>query len=132
MTAHEGGHQALVYLEFVACPSQGAAGPAHQRTGDAAAAARLDEGDVDLAVAGIPARLPNGLVGRPVAVTERVLGTSRTGRTWTWTSRSSSPHGRLVCEAADRCADRWSLVTGHCTVALDGVAGILTRLARPT
>lgn len=44
------------------------------RTGDAAAAlARLDEGEVDAAVAGIPKRLPQTLVSRPVAVTDLVL-----------------------------------------------------------
>ncbi|GAA3142436.1 LysR family positive regulator for ilvC [Kribbella aluminosa] len=44
------------------------------RTGDAAAAlARLDEGEVDAAVAGIPKRLPQTLVTRTVAVTDLVL-----------------------------------------------------------
>lgn len=44
------------------------------RTGDAAAAlARLDEGEVDAAVAGIPKRLPQTLVSRSVAVTDLVL-----------------------------------------------------------
>ena len=44
------------------------------RTGDAAAAlARLDEGEVDAAVAGIPKRLPQSLVARTVAVTDLVL-----------------------------------------------------------
>lgn len=48
------------------------------RTGDAAAAlARLDEGEVDAAVAGIPRRLPQTLVTRPVAVTDLVLVTAR-------------------------------------------------------
>ncbi|TDE57698.1 transcriptional regulator, partial [Nonomuraea mesophila] len=46
------------------------------RTGDAAAAlARLDEGEVDAAVAAIPARLPASLVSRTVAVTELVFVT---------------------------------------------------------
>ncbi len=48
------------------------------RTGDAAAAlARLDEGEVDAAVAGIPQRLPHTLVSRPVAVTDLVLVKAR-------------------------------------------------------
>ncbi|MFD7158280.1 LysR substrate-binding domain-containing protein [Kribbella sp. NPDC059898] len=48
------------------------------RTGDAAAAlARLDEGEVDAAVAGIPHRLPQTLVTRTVAVTDLVLVKSR-------------------------------------------------------
>ncbi|MFF0264992.1 HTH-type transcriptional activator IlvY [Kribbella sp. NPDC004536] len=44
------------------------------RTGDAAAAlARLDEGEADAAVAGIPKRLPQTLVARTVARTDLVL-----------------------------------------------------------
>ncbi|MGW1341990.1 HTH-type transcriptional activator IlvY [Kribbella sp. NPDC002412] len=47
------------------------------RTGDAAAAlARLDEGEVDAAVAGIPKRLPQTMVTRTVAVTDLVLVTT--------------------------------------------------------
>ncbi|MEV5964857.1 HTH-type transcriptional activator IlvY [Kribbella sp. NPDC051952] len=50
------------------------------RTGDAAAAlARLDEGEVDAAVAGIPRRLPQSLVTRPLAVTDLVLVTASGG-----------------------------------------------------
>ena len=48
------------------------------RTGDAAAAlARLDEGEVDAAVAGIPRRLPQTLVSRTVAITDLVLVKAR-------------------------------------------------------
>nr|WP_272954908.1 HTH-type transcriptional activator IlvY [Kribbella shirazensis] len=48
------------------------------RTGDAAAAlARLDEGEVDAAVAGIPKRLPQSMVTRTVAVTDLVLVRAR-------------------------------------------------------
>ncbi|MEI5520157.1 HTH-type transcriptional activator IlvY [Streptomyces brasiliscabiei] len=48
------------------------------RTGDAAAAlARLDEGEVDVAVAGLPARLPEPLVSRTVATTDLVFVTAR-------------------------------------------------------
>jgi LysR family positive regulator for ilvC len=50
------------------------------RTGDAAAAlARLDEGEVDAALAGIPRRLPQSMVTRTVAVTDIVLVRARTG-----------------------------------------------------
>ncbi|MFF0340229.1 HTH-type transcriptional activator IlvY [Kribbella sp. NPDC004875] len=50
------------------------------RTGDAAAAlARLDEGEVDAAVAGIPRRLPQSMVTRTVAVTDLVLVRARSG-----------------------------------------------------
>lgn len=49
------------------------------RTGDAATAlARLDEGEVDAAVAGIPRRLHQSLVTRPLAVTDLVFVTART------------------------------------------------------
>jgi LysR family positive regulator for ilvC len=52
------------------------------RTGDAAAAlARLDEGEVDAAVAGIPKRLPQTLVTQTVAVTDLVLVQTRDNRT---------------------------------------------------
>jgi LysR family positive regulator for ilvC len=48
------------------------------RTGDAATAlARLDEGEVDAAVAGIPKRLPQTMVTRTVAVTDLVLVAAR-------------------------------------------------------
>jgi LysR family positive regulator for ilvC len=48
------------------------------RTGDAAAAlARLDEGEVDAAVAGVPKRLPQTLVAQTVAVTDLMLVKSR-------------------------------------------------------
>jgi len=44
------------------------------RTGDAAMAlARLDEGEVDAAVAGIPQRLPGTLVSRTIATTDLIL-----------------------------------------------------------
>ncbi|MFB6721886.1 LysR substrate-binding domain-containing protein [Kribbella sp. NPDC056345] len=44
------------------------------RTGDAAMAlARLDEGEVDAAVAGIPPRLPGTLVSRTIATTDLIL-----------------------------------------------------------
>jgi LysR family positive regulator for ilvC len=50
------------------------------RTGDAATAlARLDEGEVDAAVAGIPQRLPQTMVTRSVAVTDLVLVAARDG-----------------------------------------------------
>ncbi|RII08046.1 Hydrogen peroxide-inducible genes activator [Streptomyces sp. YIM 130001] len=49
------------------------------RTGDAASAlARLDEGDVDAAVAALPARLPASLVSRTVAGTPLVFVRART------------------------------------------------------
>ncbi|WP_238156650.1 HTH-type transcriptional activator IlvY [Kribbella sp. VKM Ac-2571] len=63
------------------------------RTGDAAAAlARLDEGEVDAAVAGIPKRLPQTLVSRPVAVTDLVLVKARKSPS---ERRSGAPSGGL-------------------------------------
>lgn len=48
------------------------------RTGDAAAAlARLDEDEVDVAIAGIPLRLPEPLASRTVATTDLVFVTVR-------------------------------------------------------
>jgi LysR family transcriptional regulator, positive regulator for ilvC len=67
------------------------------RTGDAGAAlARLDEGEVDVAVAGLPERLPQSLVGRTLAVTDLVLvGGSSAGP-------FVVPNRGLVREAAER------------------------------
>jgi LysR family positive regulator for ilvC len=67
------------------------------RTGDAAAAlARLDEGEVDAAVAGLPARLPESLVAIEVATTPLVfVGSSMAGP-------FVLPRRGLVREAADR------------------------------
>jgi LysR family transcriptional regulator, positive regulator for ilvC len=67
------------------------------RTGDAAAAlARLDEGEVDAAVAGLPARLPESLVAAPVATTPLVfVGKNMEGP-------FVLPRRGLVRDAADR------------------------------
>jgi len=75
------------------------------RTGDAAAAlARLDEGEVDAAVAGIPKRLPQSLVSRTVAVTELVLVKAR----------DSEPEGFVVPARGlvREAAYRWFRKTG--------------------
>ncbi|MFG3296176.1 HTH-type transcriptional activator IlvY [Streptomyces sp. NPDC048179] len=73
------------------------------RTGDAAAAlARLDEGEADVAVAGIPARLPEPLVGRTVAVTDLVLVTARDRPDPGPDGPFLLPQRGLVREAADR------------------------------
>jgi len=76
------------------------------RTGDAAAAlARLDEGEVDAAVAGIPKRLPQSMVTRTVAVTDLVLVTARGRR----------PDGTYVMPARGLVRDaafRWFRKTG--------------------
>ncbi|MER7248365.1 HTH-type transcriptional activator IlvY [Kribbella sp. NPDC000426] len=76
------------------------------RTGDAAAAlARLDEGEVDAAVAGIPKRLPQTLVSRPVAVTDLVLVHARDSR----------PDGAYVVPARGlvrEAAFRWFRTSG--------------------
>ncbi|WP_406444071.1 HTH-type transcriptional activator IlvY [Streptomyces sp. NBC_00631] len=73
------------------------------RTGDAAAAlARLDEGEADVAVAGIPGRLPEPLVGRAVTVTDLVLVTARDRQDPGLDGPFVLPQRGLVREAADR------------------------------
>lgn len=73
------------------------------RTGDAAAAlARLDEGEVDVAVAGIPARLPDPLVGRTVASTDLVFVTARDRPDRELRGPFVLPRRGLVRDAADR------------------------------
>jgi LysR family positive regulator for ilvC len=76
------------------------------RTGDAAAAlARLDEGEVDAAVAGIPKRLPQTMVSRTVAVTDLVFVTAP----------GSEPDGPFVVPARGlvrEAAFRWFRKTG--------------------
>jgi LysR family positive regulator for ilvC len=62
------------------------------RTGDAAAAlARLDEGEVDAAVAGIPKRLPQSMVTRTVAVTDLLLVRTTTSP-YAAPGRGHAPH----------------------------------------
>jgi LysR family transcriptional regulator, positive regulator for ilvC len=76
------------------------------RTGDAAAAlARLDEGEVDAAVAGIPRRLPQTLVSRPVAVTDLVLVKGRE-------SSSDGPYVVPARGLVREAAFRWFRKTG--------------------
>jgi LysR family positive regulator for ilvC len=71
------------------------------RTGDAAAAlARLAEGEVDAAVAGIPKRLPQTMVTRTVAVTDLVLVRAR--ESTADTGPYVVPAGGLVRAAAFR------------------------------
>lgn len=73
------------------------------RTGDAGAAlARVDEGDVDAALAGLPERLPRGLVARTVAVTDLVLVTPRSAHSPGAGGPFVVPRRGLVREAADR------------------------------
>ncbi|MFE4665014.1 HTH-type transcriptional activator IlvY [Streptomyces sp. NPDC056716] len=73
------------------------------RTGDAAAAlARLDEGDVDVAVAGVPARLPEALLSRTVATTEVVFVSARDQAENAMEGPFVLPHRGLVREAAQR------------------------------
>ncbi|MEV3908020.1 HTH-type transcriptional activator IlvY [Streptomyces canus] len=101
------------------------------RTGDAAAAlARLDEGEVDVAVAvaGIPARLPEGLVSRTVAVTDLVLVTARDRPDPDLDGPFVLPHRGLVREAADR----WFRARGtvpDVACEPDGHEGLLTLVA---
>lgn len=73
------------------------------RTGDAAAAlARLDEGEVDAAVAGIPERLPEGLASRAVATTPLVFVTAGDREDPGLNGPFVLPRRGLVRESADR------------------------------
>ncbi|TCC54007.1 HTH-type transcriptional activator IlvY [Kribbella capetownensis] len=96
------------------------------QTGDAAAAlARLDEGEVDAAVAGIPKRLPQTMMSRTVAVTDLVLISSRDG----------SADGTFVVPARGLVRDaafRWFRKTGVKPVIAaepDGHEALLTLVA---
>jgi LysR family positive regulator for ilvC len=99
------------------------------RTGDAAAAlARLDEGEVDVAVAGIPGRLPEGLASRTVATTDLVLVTARDRPDPDAAGPFVLPHRGLVREAADR----WFRTRGAApdlAAEPDGHEGLLTLVA---
>ncbi|GHE03107.1 HTH-type transcriptional activator IlvY [Streptomyces alanosinicus] len=99
------------------------------RTGDAAAAlARLDEGEADVAVAGVPARLPDPLVSRTVAVTDLVLVTARDRPDPDLSGPFVLPHRGLVRDAADR----WFRMRGRLPEVVcepDGHEGLLTLVA---
>ncbi|TQE32959.1 HTH-type transcriptional activator IlvY [Streptomyces ipomoeae] len=99
------------------------------RTGDAAAAlARLDEGEVDVAVAAIPARLPEPLVGRTAATTDLVFVTARDRPDPDLDGPFVLPHRGLVREAADRWF-RGRGGTPEPAAEPDGHEGLLTLVA---
>ncbi|BBC30162.1 Transcriptional regulator [Streptomyces graminofaciens] len=99
------------------------------RTGDAAAAlARLDEGEVDVAVAGVPQRLPEPLVSRTVAVTDLVFVTARERGDGGLDGPFVLPHRGLVREAADRWFRRRG-VRPVVAAEPDGHEGLLTLVA---
>ncbi|MFF5141836.1 HTH-type transcriptional activator IlvY [Streptomyces sp. NPDC013157] len=99
------------------------------RTGDEAAAlARLDEGESDVAVAGIPARLPESLVGRTVTVTDLVLVTALDRPDPGLDGPFVLPQRGLVREAADR----WFRARGRPVAVAcepDGHEALLTLVA---
>ncbi|MGW0707380.1 HTH-type transcriptional activator IlvY [Streptomyces sp. NPDC002643] len=99
------------------------------RTGDAAAAlARLDEGEVDVAVAGIPARLPEALVSRTVATTDLVFVSALDRPDPGLDGPFVLPHRGLVRDAADR----WFRGRGsvpEVAAEPDGHEGLLTLVA---
>lgn len=100
------------------------------RTGDAAAAlARLDEGEVDAAVAGIPQRLPESLVGRTVAVTDLVLVTARDNHRDPLRDPFVLPHRGLVRDAADRWLRRRGGPPVELAAEPHGHEGLLTLVA---
>lgn len=99
------------------------------RTGDAAAAlARLDEGEVDVAVAGIPARLPEPLVSRTIATTDLVFVTARDRPDPDLVGPFVLPHRGLVRDAADRWF-RSRRTAPDVTAEPDGHEGLLTLVA---
>ncbi|MFJ5263395.1 HTH-type transcriptional activator IlvY [Streptomyces sp. NPDC088387] len=99
------------------------------RTGDAAAAlARLDEGEVDVTVAGLPARLPEPLVSRTIAVTGLAFVTARDRPDPALEGPFVLPHRGLVRDAADR----WFRARGRSpevSCEPDGHEGLLALVA---
>lgn len=102
-------------------------------TGDAAAAlARLAEGEVDAAVAGIPPRLPDGLTSRTVATTDLVLVTASDRE-----DREDDvpgdplvlPRRGLVRDAAEKWLRRRGVRTPRIAAEPDGHEGLLTLVA---
>ncbi|GAA1856627.1 HTH-type transcriptional activator IlvY [Pseudonocardia ailaonensis] len=98
------------------------------RTGDAAAAlARLEEGEVDATVAGLPHRVPHEIVGRTLTTTDLVLVTAR-GREDAAGGPFVVPRRGLVREAAQR----WFRSRGTTPVIAaepDGHEGLLALVA---
>jgi LysR family transcriptional regulator, positive regulator for ilvC len=100
------------------------------RTGDATAAlARLAEGDVDAAVSGLPARLPDGLVSRTLTTTDLVLVTAAGATGDPLDGPFVLPPRGLVRDAAER----WLRGRGVRSPAIgaepDGHEGLLTLVA---
>ncbi|MBW0101608.1 HTH-type transcriptional activator IlvY [Pseudonocardia sp. KRD291] len=100
------------------------------RTGDAAAAlARLAEGEVDAAVAGVPPRLPDGLLSRTVATTDLVLVTAADRALGPEDGPYVLPHRGLVRDAAERWLRRRGIRTPRIAAEPDGHEGLLTLVA---
>lgn len=99
------------------------------RTGDAGTAlARLDEGEVDAAVAGLPERLPHSLVGRTVTTTDLVLITALGNEAGHHDAPLIVPRRGLVRDAAER----WLRAHGHrptITAEPDSHEALLTLVA---
>jgi LysR family positive regulator for ilvC len=122
------------------------------QTGDAAGAiARLDEGAVDVAVAALPARVPEHLASAPITETPLVCVAARTARTLRAAARADDwaavpfvlPRGGFARDAARRWFRRQRLdptiaaeVDGHeallTLVALGLGAGVVPRLVLDT
>lgn len=100
------------------------------RTGDAAAAlARLAEGEVDAAVAGLPPRLPEGLASRTVATTDLVLVCARDRTADALHGPFVLPPRGLVRDAAERWLRRRGVRTPWIAAEPDGHEGLLTLVA---
>ncbi|MFD5555582.1 HTH-type transcriptional activator IlvY [Streptomyces sp. NPDC127068] len=99
------------------------------RTGDAATAlARLDEGEVDIAVAGVPVRVPDPLASRTVARTPLVFVTARDRPDPELTGPFVLPRRGLVREAAQRWF-RAHARTVRISAEPDGHEGLLALVA---
>lgn len=100
------------------------------RTGDAAVAlARLDEGEVDAAVAGIPQRLAGTLVARTLAITDLILVTTHDNHRDPLQDPFVLPPRGLVRDAADRWLRRRSEPPVEIAAEPDGHESLLTLVA---
>jgi LysR family positive regulator for ilvC len=100
------------------------------RTGDAAAAlARLDEGEADVAVAGVPDRLPEPLLSRTLATSDLVLVAATNAPGDPLAGPFVLPRRGLVREAAERWFRRLGRRTPDVAAEPEGHEALLTLVA---
>jgi LysR family positive regulator for ilvC len=100
------------------------------RTGDAAAAlTRLDEGEVDVAVAGVPDRLPESLLSRTLATTDLVVVTAADAPGDPLDGPFVLPRRGLVREAAERWFRRLGRRAPDVAAEPEGHEALLTLVA---